>query len=1295
MMKNNPYIGPRPYRREDQDNFHGRNREARDLLAKIIAERVVLFYAQSGAGKSSLINAKVIPALEEKEGFHVLPKARVGSERPPGIDPADVDNIFIFSVMLTLSGEDVDPQTLLGHTLTSFLETYSSEISLPEEEEEEEEDSSPIPLFLIIDQFEELFTAHRERWQEARVFFLQVRHALETLPNLGIVFSMREDYMAALDPYAPLLPRRLRARFRMERLGPEGALEAVVKPAINAGCVYDPGVAEHMVDDMRRIKVQHLNKACEVEEQYIPGPHIEPVQLQVICSQLWDNLPEQDDYAIQWEEVKQYGDIDRALTDFYESAVTVAVDQSNVRERDIRWWFADQLITPMETRGIVLRGQEKTADLPNAAVDVLEQRRIIRADVRAGTRWYEICHDRLVDPIIASNNAWETARETPLRTAARSWQETGNASLLYRSEALTEAIQWTESNPDEVEDYETKFLEASQRAREERFQARRRRVIMMGLLVVGLVVMTGLTVFAFVQRSTARKLAEIATRNHLASEASTVWDNTGIGTMRSMLLARESLNRGFTLDAHQALVQGISLLAPAVSGVEHADMATTIAFSPDGQWAASGSADQTVQLWNVMTGKSGPQLEHTSEVLDVAFSSDGRWLVSGSQDGVAQVWDIAEAIDTGAQTAQQVAQMAYDASVPIVTFSPDGQWVASAASDGTMQVLETSNWQQVTQIGDEQAATIYGMTFCPNGQWLVSGNKAGQVQVWEIPTGNLLAEMAHEEGYRVWSVVCSLDNQWIVSGSSDRTVRIWETSTWSEKIQMIYKKDVWMVALSPDGRRVAAGGDDDTAMVWDTQTGRVVAKVRHEGVVGLVTFSPDGQWIASAGGDGTVRVWNAETGQEMARGVHEGTVWDIEFSPNGLWVISADHHGIAKVWNIWARGMAWSEHTDNIRDVEFSPHGGWVASASADGIVRVWEAATGREVSQIVHEEHIKTGGDGMVIAFGPRAPEQLIASAGEDGAILVWNVNTGQEVALLQHEKRVRALAFSPDGHWLLSGSKDKTAQVWEIQTGRKIAQISHTDNVNSVAFSPDGRWAASGSADNTVLVWEAATGKLAVQVLHDDQVWEVKFSPDGCWLATGSNDGTVRAWDISTALDTGAITAAQVATMPFDGWMDTMDFSPDGHLLAFGGGRYSRWNAGSGEIQVWDTSSWELVFRKPQEGWVRDVAFGPDSQWLVSGGYDGTARVWNSETGEMVALMNHRPRVYAVDFGPDGRWIVSGGTDDNARVWLWRPEDLMEAACARLPRNFTPIEWDMYLGHESDEPYGATCPNLPLLEE
>ena len=215
-MKNNPYIGPRPFQRGERRNFYGRNREARDLFALIKAERVVLFYAQSGAGKTSLLNAQIIPELEE-EGFHVLPMARVSGDLPPGVDQKSVSNIFVFSAIIGLTGQDNPAEALVHHTLSSFLREHCAAA-------EGEEEKLPI---LILDQFEEILTTHRDRWQEARGFFEQLAEALREIPTLGVVLAMREDHVAGLDPYAALLPKRLRTRFRMELLGRQGALEAI------------------------------------------------------------------------------------------------------------------------------------------------------------------------------------------------------------------------------------------------------------------------------------------------------------------------------------------------------------------------------------------------------------------------------------------------------------------------------------------------------------------------------------------------------------------------------------------------------------------------------------------------------------------------------------------------------------------------------------------------------------------------------------------------------------------------------------------------------------------------------------------------------------------------------------------------------------------------------------------------------------------------------------------------------------------------------------------------------------
>ena len=393
-MERNPYVGPRPFEREDRDLFFGRDREIYDLLSLVFAHRVLLFYAQSGAGKTSLLNAGLIPLLEE-ERFEVLPLARVGGPIPEDIERKEIPNLYVFNTLMSWAKE-ADPRRLAQMSLADFLK---------EREHPTDEEGFPLPRVVIFDQFEELFAFYQERWRDREGFFKQVRNALENDPSLRAVFAIREDHIAQLDPYAPLFPEGLRTRFRLERLRKEAALLAVTGPLKYTRRSFAEGVAEELVEDLLRIRVEI--GAGQVME--VAGEFVEPVQLQVVCQSLWQDLPPEVT-VITREHLQAFGDVNQALSSFYERAIETAARKSGVKERDLREWFERNLITPAGTRGTVYRGREKTGGIPNAAVDVLEDLHLIRGEWRAGARWYELTHDRFIEPIQRSNDVWRAAQ---------------------------------------------------------------------------------------------------------------------------------------------------------------------------------------------------------------------------------------------------------------------------------------------------------------------------------------------------------------------------------------------------------------------------------------------------------------------------------------------------------------------------------------------------------------------------------------------------------------------------------------------------------------------------------------------------------------------------------------------------------------------------------------------------------------------------------------------------------------------------------------------------------------------
>ncbi|KAG0280211.1 hypothetical protein BGZ96_001642 [Linnemannia gamsii] len=572
----------------------------------------------------------------------------------------------------------------------------------------------------------------------------------------------------------------------------------------------------------------------------------------------------------------------------------------------------------------------------------------------------------------------------------------------------------------------------------------------------------------------------------------------------------------------------------------HLKEISCIAFSPDSQHIASGSADKTIQIWSVHSGESLMTLKgHYQKITSIAYSSRGHQIVSGSEDYSIRLWDtvsgeIVHVFETE------------DSAIQCIAFSPSGDWIASGGEDGAVSLWDPNSFVSGHVWDDAHLNNnVNSVAFSPDGIHIASGGDDKTVRIWNINTKSIV-RVLEEHIDSVSCVTYSPSGQHIASGSSDRTLRVWNAKTGevdytlhhpnsivslsytSDGTQLWtgsdYKVHVWTnevsdvyqgiaasgIGLSKDCGQVAWGLGENKVQLFNADTGKPGRVLNgHTDVIECISYSPAHNIIATASRDGTVSLWNSHTGACVGKlKDHDGIVTGLIFSPSGT-QIATSSETMLSLWNLESEYLVKTGKQGDVLQ----------AHISGDAMGNL--GASPQEVS--IYTRFAKHAVEvSSAPVYAPCGGEIAVGS-NDDSTVQRFQTQPG-EVSLPPlngHINSVTCIAYTLLGDKIATGSEDSTARIWDRDSGNQLFQLlGHSGGITSIAFSPFNDQMATGDNESTVRLWSSTqAGPCQMLYYHHGSILCLAYSHDGKFLATGSADRTMQLLDIPNGVLLAAV--------------------------------------------------------------------------------------------------------------------------------------------------------------------------------
>lgn len=1094
----------------------GRQRHVQELITRIKEPRfqLTVLYGQSGVGKSSVIEAGLIPALKQE----------------------------------TLRGRAIVPVLLrhytrwieaLGDNLMEALKEAAicpTELHSPEAilEQLKRNDHQHLLTVLIFDQFEEFFFTCRD--SAAHQHFADFLCQCLNLSAVKIILSLREDYLHRLLRYShevnckatphQILDNILSQEnlYYIGNLTPDDT-RSLIQTLTQRSQAYPPELVEALVQDL----------ASETGD-------VRPIELQIVGFQLEEeHITTLDQYLEQGTHAR--------VQQRYLDGVVADCGAENARAAELVLYL---LTDENNTRPIKTQAQLET-DLKLITQDLLEEADklalVLDIFVEAGlvllmhespADRYQLVHDYLVSIIRHQQETRlpqlkiELEQEKAQRQSAEAERDQALKNLHQQNAALTSLNHILAKQKTGLEETRQNLIAAA-----------------IGLVVLTLII----GVFALLIR---RSQVEIMT----AHAESLLTANQELDALVESLRALESSRSVAWIDPilrwyHQDMQAEIQqVLQAAVYSAQEIDRleahrgpVRSFSFSSDGQLLATASEDNTVKLWQIGQPTQAPafnyqpahasenrlwltlgehQGQHQGPVYSVSFSPDGKMLATASGDHTVKLW-CRDCQWTCPYTLQ------HQGAVYSVSYSPDGQLIATGSADYSVKLWRQDG--QFLQTLSGHQAPVRSVSFSPDGKTIASASEDGVIKLWSRD-GTLRQSLTAHAG-PIYSISFSLTGQLIATASADAKVKLWSPT--GQLLQTLsHPAAVRSASFSPDGQTIVTAAEDGRVNLWSTDGHLLQSFTGHEEPIYQVSFRPD-RSLVTASADTTVKFWQPNP----HRWEHQGRITAVSFSPIDQRLVTAAEDNTVKLWTRDGQYLRTLE-SSLVQQIRFSPDGQSIATLEADGRVKLWSR----------NGDYLRSlDPAGMTsLGFSPDGDELATADATR---IQRWNRQGTLLQTLAQHQP-LRDLWFSPDGQTIVTIGQD-----WMVQLRHRDGSLRQTltapelrsligQDIDAVRLSPDGQiMAIANRVDHTVTLWRTQDRTRLATLPHRKPLTDLSFSPDGQWLATASKDKRVRLWTLQ-GIEQASFTWRGA------GFVEHLSFSPDSDRIAL--------SSTSGRIILWD---------------------------------------------------------------------------------------------------------------------------------